>query len=413
MIESNCQRHTLELLYNCKINAISSDTAVFSTLYNQIIDISRNTPLYLIYPTQQLQSFALQLKELSLQLISMLDPFFSPAQDNPLKQFRVVSQSPEHVLVRELSPLTESKQYNLTIKQVAKGQRNVSKQVAKYTCPFTAQKYAFTISTSFNSYDFEIPVTNTSTNEEVLTLISNTINNHTSDLVAELVETDSSLQLYIEACPSRSNQAASLIIKDHNSNGVISFYQLDEIADLPQPSDFTINEESHHSFATAFEIDDMFELSLIKPCEHPIAISIETNDMLISNQIQQLQSVLNQLITLAKTCSRKKLELELNSFLLRHKVELSQIGLELDDASLLHSNQILLNHSIPRESLEDLFSEASSFATELLEYTHEFAINPMEYVPSKIVSYKNLQENHYPSPYITSMYSGFLFTNYC
>lgn len=413
MIDCNCGKYTLELMYNCKINTVSNSNETFSNVYTQMIDISRNAPVYLIYPTDKLQNFALQIKDISTQLAAMITSFFLAGSENPLNQYKLISDSSEYVTVKSIKQPSVPVEYALYIHNVAVGQINTSAQVSSRTCPFTAQTYSFTITANNQIYDFEIPVTNRSSNYEVLSKISNSINNSTAGLEAQLVEKDSYLTLHIKALPHRRNEPATFTIKDTSPNGIIAFYNLGTISNLPQPSDFTINDTAYHSYGTAFEIDGLFELCLLKPCSTPIQIGFVMDDTKISSEISQLQDTINSLISLAKSCSKKKLAQELSSFLHSYSSQLESIGIRIDDLDQLYSDHNQLNNSIKDESIRTVFSEDTDFTTELLEQVHEISINPMQYLPNKIVSYKDFRKIHFPNPYVTSIYSGFLFTNYC
>lgn len=413
MIESNCGKYALELIHNRKIINNTDHNMVFSTIYHQIIDISRNSPLYLIYPSTELQNFAIQIKDLSLQLSDMLKSYFESNKENPLKQLRLVSSSSDFIEIKTLAQPTAPRNYSIHIQRVATGQINSSKFVAKKICPFTSQTFSFHIKTSDESFDFEIPVSNNSTNEAILTKIQTLIHNTTRKLDAWLEEKDSMVSLHLQARAHRRNQPAHFTIKDNNSNGIISYYGLDQIATTPQPSDFSINAEPYHSYGVAFEIDELFELSLLKPCADEIQVAFEIDSSSISNEIVKLKDTINHLLAVSHACPKDKLQHELTSFLIEHKAELEDIGINLDNSNMLYTNQEQLESSIKNAALEEFFSEKDSFSQELLEHTHTISINPMEYVPNKIVAYKDHRKANYPNPYLTSMYSGFLFTNCC
>lgn len=413
MIESNCGKYALELIHNRKINNNTDHNMVFSTIYQQIVNISRNSPVYLIYPSTELQHFAVHIKELSMQLSDMINSYFESGKENPLKQLRLVSPSSDFINIKALAQPSEPRNYSIHIQSVATGQQNTSKFVPKKICPFTAQTFSFNIRTSEESFDFEIPVSNNSTNEAILSKIQTLINNTTRELDAWLEEKDSTVSLHLQARAHRRNQPAQFTIKDTNSNGIISYYGLDQITTTPQPSDFSINRKTYHSYGIAFEIDELFELSLVKPCTDEIQVAFEIDSSSISNEIVKLEDTINRLLTISHACPKNKLQREITSFLIEHKAELESIGINLDSSNMLYTNQEQLENSIKDATLEELFSENDSFSQKLLEQTHAISINPMEYVPNKIVSYKDHRKTNYPNPYLTSMYSGFLFTNCC
>lgn len=412
MIDSRTNRFSLELLHNYKVNRIP-ENMVFSSIYQQIVDISRNAPLYLIYPSDELQTYATQIKELSLQLGDMLKCYFRNDASNPLRQLQLVAPPSEYVSVKPLKPADKPAAYSVEINSVAAGQINRGNSVSRKICPFTAQIYSFRIESEDESFDFELPITNDSTNETVLHQIQNLIRQTTNHLDSWIEEDDSKIALHLQAQANRQNKPASFTIKDTTHNGIVSFYGLDRIYALPQPSVFSVNDEPFHSYGITFEIDELFELTLNTVCQEPVHISFEMDTSKITEEIKHLADTINHLIILSNSCPNSTLKCELTSFLLSHKEALASVGIDLSDANTLQTDPEKLELSIQDSSLETLLSKEESFSKELMEHTKEISIDPMKYVPNKVVSYKNFTSVNYPNPYLTSMYSGFLFTNCC
>lgn len=414
MIDSKYNRYVLELVHNRKVNVTNQDITVFSYVYQQIRNISKNAPVYLIYPTEDIQQFAESIKDLSLQLEDYLKQLLSTEADNPLHQLHLVPPPSQFITVKTLAQPEEPVEYEIHINAVAKGQQNIGSYSSPNLCPFTEQTFAFSIMTDDDDYDFEIPVTNSSTNESVLTRIAELINRTANGLVATLVYNKySKVALSIEASPHRKDRPARFSLKDDMPNGLIEYYDLNNVVSTPTQSDFSVNNEQVFSYGVAFIIDDLFEFTLRQPCEQNIKLKFELNREIITAEIDKLQNLLNHMLTLSQKNKSRVLEKGLLSILTAHKDALSLVGLELNENNLLDTNPERLEKSIQDRTLEQLFSDESSFSTELLNHTQDIAIDPMKYIPNKIVSYKDLTKNHYPNPYLTSMYSGFLFASYC
>lgn len=414
MIDSKYNRYVLELVHNRKVNITHQDITVFSYVYQQIRNISKNAPVYLIYPTEDIQQFAENIKDLSLQLEDFLKQLLSPEADNPLHQLHLIPPPSQFITVKTLEQPEEPVEYEIHINSVSKGQRNEGSFSSPNLCPFTAQTYAFSIMTDEDDYDFEIPVTNESTNQSVLTRICELINRTASGLVANLVYNKySKVALSIEALPHRKDKPARFTLKDDMPNGLIEYYNLNTIVSQPSQSNFSVNNEQVSSYGIAFVIDDLFEFTLHEPCEQNIKLKFELNREIITAEIEKLQNLLNHMLRLSQKNNSRVLEKGLLSILSTHKDALAMVGIELNENNLLDTNPLQLEKSIQNRTLEQLFSDENSFSTELMEHTQDIAIDPMKYVPNKIVSYKDMTKIHYPNPYLTSMYSGFLFASYC
>ncbi len=413
MIDSNCNKYALELVHNKKVKISNPDTNTFSYVYQQIINISRNAPVYLIYPSEEINHFATQIKNLSMQLTDHIKKFFEESEENPFHLLKLSTPPTNHMNVRMLKQPTEALDYEFEITSIAQGQKNLGNYVVAKTCPFTSQTYGFRIYTDNQSFDFEVSVTNSSSNEEILQKIADLINRTTEKLEATLLHEKSKVTLSIVALANKRNSPATFDIEDTSSGGLISYYNLSHQASAPTPSIFYVNGELIKSYGTAFVIDDLFEILLLAPSEEIIRLNFEADYETITSEIQNLQSLINQLLTLSHSCEKQTLSLELSNLLFAYKKELEEVGIQLDPSCFLSTDELQLKSSIQDHSLEEFFSADETFGPDLIEHTQEFTIDPMKYVPSKVVSYKDSTKINYPNPYMTSMYSGFIFTGCC
>lgn len=413
MIDSNCSKYALELIHNCRIQVNSDYATVFSAVYQQIVRISKDAPVYLIYPSEQLQTFATRIKMLSLQLSHMLESYLEPTQENPLRQIKLVSDSTKHLLAKPIAYPVEPKSYHVQIHSVASGQRNQSKFVSKKTCPFTKQTYLFSVQTNDDVYDFELPVHNHASNESILLNIQKLINQTVDTLEATILEDGSRISLVLEAKPYRKNIPAEFSLHEKSSNGILSFYELDSVTEPPKQSEFSVEGNHFISYGTAFNIDDLFEITLLKPSLDIIKVSYELDTTKILSEATMFSETVTQLLELAKTCPNPKLYRELLSFFNSHRTELEQAGLQLDDTLMQFSSIPAEESSAKANSLQELLSQNEAFSKQFLMQAQNITINPMEYVPNRIVSYKDFTKPNFPNPYETSMYSGFIFANCC
>lgn len=91
---------------------------------------------------------------------------------------------------------------------------------------------------------------------------------------------------------------------------------------------------------------------------------------------------------------------------------LSDMGLDITEDGSIKINESMLQHSIKEGKLHEGFEHIKDFTKALYRKSGQVSLNPMNYVDKTVVSYKNPGKN-YPSPYITSAYSGMLFNSYC
>ena len=102
----------------------------------------------------------------------------------------------------------------------------------------------------------------------------------------------------------------------------------------------------------------------------------------------------------------------MNGIINRYRSELDVIGLNLQENGTLEIDTNELKQAALSQYAKEDFSSVRNFANSLVRKMNQISINPMDYVDKTIVAYKNPGKN-FPSPYITSAYSGMLFNFYC
>ena len=414
MINVKENKYSLELAHHFKPIAPNEFSYEFSPVIGQITSISKDAPVYLIKPTKEIQHLAISIKESASMLHEEIASLLSLTKSTKKTgRLRYVSDHPDCLSIRMLSEATENRAYSVHIEQAALGQINQSSYVSKNASPFTAGTYAFSITKDDVTKRFEILLESAATNLEIFHKIKHAIEHSEFNLSCSIDERPNDASLIITAAANRQDKPAQFSIQDHGSR-FIHFYKLHTPSKEPQPSRFQVNGDSIVSFGTTFVIDEHFEITLLSTCEKDIHVyTVEDQDFAFTS-FHKILDCFNYLLELSRTTAVHKLEQELMHIINENLAELSNAGIVLDDNSYMLSfrnNNTDASDSIG--NLEMLYSSADSFAPALLTNADKISINPMEYVPKKVVSYPDLSRPHFPNPYMTSMYSGFLFCGCC
>ena len=83
-----------------------------------------------------------------------------------------------------------------------------------------------------------------------------------------------------------------------------------------------------------------------------------------------------------------------------------------EDGTLAVDREKLGSSLVSSQAVSDTFHTLKDFSNMLLRKSNQITINPMNYVEKKIVAYKN-PGHTYANPYMTSAYSGMMFSGYC
>ena len=94
-----------------------------------------------------------------------------------------------------------------------------------------------------------------------------------------------------------------------------------------------------------------------------------------------------------------------------YRNELDAIGLTFKDNGELEIDDKYLRSAALEGDHNETLRPITDFASEILLEAKKISLNPMNYTNRIVVEYKNPGHN-YANPYITSMYSGMMFSSY-
>ena len=412
-------KFSLELTQQMNINVPKDDIQELSPLYHYIVDLSKDSPIYLINETQANQDLALNIKTSALNIYDVLQNFLCDEDDLPscIQNFTLTSNIPDVVDVNLLPGATSCPNYTIKIDKIATGQLNKSMLCTHSKCKLAAGTYSFYIETSNQRNEFEIEIHSDCTNDSVLKRIAKLLNSTCVDLIANVNESKDKVWLEITAIPNRRDVPAAFSISDIESSDkhstLTEYFKLNHIEQKPTQTYFEVNGESIHSFGTAFILDEYVELTILKDSEETIYLTKEIDYENALELIHRFIESLNHLIMCSNQKGGKKLFHKLNSIIASYEEQLEFLGIFIADDNSLCIENNLFKDSLKDANVLSLFQEEDSIISILFHCAKEITINPMEYIQKKVVAYPNTKETHYPNPYITSSYTGFLFSSYC
>ena len=94
-----------------------------------------------------------------------------------------------------------------------------------------------------------------------------------------------------------------------------------------------------------------------------------------------------------------------------YRNELDAIGLTFKDNGELEIDEKYLRAAAFEGDHNETLRPITDFASEILLEAKKISLNPMNYTNRIVVEYKNPGHN-FANPYITSMYSGMMFSSY-
>ena len=163
----------------------------------------------------------------------------------------------------------------------------------------------------------------------------------------------------------------------------------------------------------------MYEINLNGLSEEGTSVSIglKTDVESVTENINNLVNAYNSFIDNVNSYSEKqpyskRLVNEMNKTAALYAPDLEAIGLSFSQDGTIKVDRNLLTQTAREDDAMERFSTIKKFTGNVLKRANQVSLNPMEYTQKTIVAYKN-PGHGYATPYITSNYSGMMFSSYC
>ncbi len=401
------------------------------SIYNSIVKLNKESPLYLLDKSPASKAYAVGLKESARSFRnSVMATRSSLDEENVLEQKIAYSTHPEIASAKYIGMQedgAEAPTFRLEVAELAKNQVNLGNALVsedKITLP--PGSYSFDVSIKDVSYEFQFELHEEDTNSEVQNRLQRLIQSANIGIEASVLEDgegNSSLKLESVSTGLPQDKDTIFEISDENTSktkGIVDYLGLAQISQNPSNALFEVNGIERTASSNTFTVDKVYEITLSGPSSEPgtaTEIGLKNDIDSLSENIHSLADSYNRFIddVSANPGSHSKstqLMSEINRITRHYAGGLSSIGLSFSPDGHLSIDDEQMQSAASDSSHSENFSSVKDFANSMLRKSNQISLNPMEYVNKTVVAYKNPGKN-YPSPYITSAYSGMLFNNYC
>ncbi len=399
------------------------------SIYNSIVKLNKESPLYLPHNTKDVQDFAIGLKENARHLRNTIASLGGLNEDEMLNKKVAYSTNSDLVTAAFIGEASEDEAvvpFQIEVNSVASGQINMGSFLPSgTTVSLPADAYSFDITINDLSYEFQYNIHDGETNREIQERLSRLISNAEIGLKADIVEDgqgNSSLRLSSTATGLKNNQETLFHITDESSSkqkGSVAYLGIDNIAHQPSNAEFLLNGELRRSSSNHFTIDKKFELTLNRESSagESAEIGLKTDVDSLTENISELVDGYNNFIQTASGYSdsfpkSNRLINEMKHISHGYISDFEKMGMSFtEDGQLTLDKDQLRQNALSSES-KDTIAALQNFANSVLGKTSEISLNPMQYVDRTIVAYKNPGHN-FVAPYAASTYSGMMFSDYC
>lgn len=399
-------------------------------VYNNIVKTNKDSPLYKIKYSGDVQKFAIDIKE-GTRSIQNVIASLSDSDDGLENAFskKVAQSSDEDTVSAEYigtdSDTDDDLSFDVEVLQLASPQINTGNYLQDSGLSIKPGSYSFDLSTTLCTYEFQFNVDPADTNYSIQQKLVHLINTSNIGLHATLIKNDSganAMQIVSSQTGIGDDTGSLFSIRpapDHGSIKAMQTLGFDQISEDAKNSVFLLNGTEHSSFSNTFTVNNAFSLTLKQTNEpgHATQIGFKSNTDAIADNIQSLVTVYNNLIYLGHNQSgaqqSDKLIRDMSSIAKSYRNELEAIGLTLKDDNCLTIDRSLLTDAVSSEDAKDTFSVLNDFKNGLARQATKASIDPMNYVNKLLIAYKDPTGRNFATPYITSIYSGMMMDTIC
>ncbi len=402
-------------------------------IYNSIVKLNKESPLYILDTSEASKSYAVGLKE-SARIFrnSIMETRGTLDENGILGQKKAYSSHPEIASAKYLGALegdtpSDAPTFRLEVARLAKPQVNLGNALTSdESIALTPGSYSFDVTIKDTGYEFQFDLHEDDTNIDIQNRLQRLISNANIGLNASIVEDGegrSALKLESTSTGLIQGKDTLFEINDENtskSNGIVEYLGLDRISQPSCNALFEVNGIERTASSNVFTVEKVYEITLNSPSSEPgfyTEIGLKNDIDSLSENIQSLAASYNDFINHvsanpSRHTKNSQLLTEIGYISRHYASDLDTIGLSFTSDGQLSVNTEKLRQVTFDSTNEEALSPVKDFANSMLRKSNQVSLNPIQYVNKTIVAYKNPGKN-YPSPYITSAYSGMLFNNYC
>lgn len=400
------------------------------SIYNSILKLNKDTPLYLLDNSHESREFAVGLKESARLLRNTIASISGVGEEEMFNKKSAYSSNEdmlEATFIGESNENKEAPSLQIEVTALASPQENLGTALpADAPIKLSPDVYSFDIAINDLSYEFQYSIREGETNKDIQERLARLITKADIGIQADVLEDGKgniSLRLSSVSEGLKENKNYIFHVSDNHSSkrsGTVQYLGLDFVSRQPSNAEFLLNGDPRHASSNHFTVDNTYELTLkgVHATDGDTAeIGLKTDLESLIENIGELIGGYNNFIRTAvqyQTLHPKSSQLlgEMGRISHFYQSDLNEIGLSFDDHGELTLNESILHQQLPSSNGQDKLSSIKNFTSSVLRKVNQISLNPMEYVDKKIVAYKNPGHN-FTTPYITSNYSGMLFNSYC
>ena len=399
-------------------------------IYNSMIKLNKESPLYLLDNSKETQSYAIGLKENARELRNTIASLGGLDSDDLLNKKAAYSSNSELVSASYIGEAGEEEEipsFKMEVLTLASEQMNTGHFLPSgIEAELPADGYSFDITINDLSYEFQYNIHEGETNKEIQERLARLITNADIGLKANVLEDgngNSALRLASTASGLKNDQSNIFHVSDSNTSkqkGSVAYLGIDTVTNNASNAEFLLNGELRSASSNHFTVDKMFEVQLNRASSYEgevAEIGLKTDMDSLTENVNSLIMGYNSFINTAAGYldshpRSRRLVGEMNHISQAYRADFERMGVSFGEDGQLALDKEALRQTALADEGKDSLSVIRDFADSILRKTNQVSLNPMQYVDKTVVAYKNPGHN-FIAPYAPSAYSGMMFNSYC
>ncbi|MCR5420854.1 MAG: flagellar filament capping protein FliD [Lachnospiraceae bacterium] len=395
---------------------------------NSIVKLNKDAPVFLIDNSKETKDFAISLKENARSLKNTISSLSEDSDNEMLSKKTVSSSNEDLVSASYIGTKGENPPagIELTIEQLAGGQINKGNSLPPDQMGLPPDTYSFDIRSRDIDYEFQFNINEGDTNKSIEEKLARLITRSNIGIHAE-TSTDQngniSLLLNSDDTGVKGDSGLQFIVSDDKTSkqrGAVTYFGIDNVEKAPTDAIFTINGKESSSPSNNVRIDKVYEINLKGTTSEgeTVSVGVKTDVESLTDNINNLVMGYNSFLQnaskfLESQPQSKALVKEMAGLSAGFNNELEAMGVNFDANGLISLDKNLIQQTAMEDDSLTRFDNVRKFANNILDKANSISLDPLQYTNKKIVAYKNPNANNFASPYITSNYSGMMFSSYC
>lgn len=394
-------------------------------IVNEITKLTKESPTYFVKMNDAKQTYLLGVKESAIMFQNGFEELCDNSPDSAFNNKKAYSSNIDivgaQIIGEDQSKLPD--EFSIRVENLALSQINKGRELYMTGKGLAGGTYKFQINVGDDMYDFQYNVRSDANNREIVNGLSSFINKANIGIQTRIEKDhDNPNKIWMEIESDMTGSAAgepifTLVDKDANGNGLVSYLELDRIERSPKSSTFYMDETERHTLSNEFTMGKCLKVKLRKSSDIDVHINFYPDSDRILESLQKIADAYNFMLDSSEEFSKVasynlKLANDIQATIRPFRSELESCGFVFNEENRMLFDTSLTLQAIHDGELQKLFTRTSPFVQTMVGKAYEIKLNPMEYVDKLMGTYPDFSKPAEGFSYITSLYSGLIFNYY-